>query len=127
MCLSRETEFAIKLNKKGEGWGWKCFRKRKGKLTGEFASINKPRPLSQWLKSEDFEPSYVEEGNMGAICFMYETGWHIFTTKEMATSWASQLTPVRVKFRQVITRGELGNWRGIDYHVIVAEEIFIPK
>jgi len=126
MCLEKIKKFRTKLDKKGEGWGWKIFRRKPYGLVGEFANATKVRPYNRWLNEKDFRRKKEDGIYPSEIGNKYKLGWHIFLFEKDAIMWMSDFINRevrRVKFRKLITTG-INSYR---YKVIVAKEIFIPK
>ena len=107
MCIPTGKEFKVRLNKKGEGWGWKFFWSYNGELSSLLYFV-KDFKRGQWIKSKT------------------GPGFFLFPTKKDVTddTWRHDKI-LKIKFRGV---QHANRWPcDPKVRVIVANEIFIPK
>ena len=108
MCIPIGKSFKVKLNKKGEGQGWKLFSIRHGKLI----------PLVE--TSPVFQQNRWIESKSGP-------GFFLFPTKKEAENdgWAYDKI-LKIKFRNVKHARRWGRGSEENNRIIIAKEIFIP-
>lgn len=109
MCIPEGKPFKVKLNEKGEGWGWKLFT-REGERLRPLVELLPFFQRGRWIKSES------------------GPGFFLFPTKKEAKNDRWQYSDIlKIKFRKI---KHAKRW-GIlplqeDNRIIIAEEIFIP-
>jgi hypothetical protein len=134
MCLTKILESDYKPNE--ILYGWKVFYKDdNGNLHGEHYSVLGSLVLGEWYKSKIVLVDFLAELGESRSEDTYTSGFHSFTTKDAAISWAdSSLWPSRMVVKRVLLRGEktLGEHYSQDFYsckervpCVVADEMLI--
>lgn len=126
MCLS-QLDKTIKVKRYV---GYKSFKRKKGKLLGEFRTLNKVRKTGQWLKAVDFQEEDEDEIRAGNSGEYYPAGWHVYLRRRDAVDYPCSYPCVvrKIRFRNVIAKGfeSESTTDGIKcFPVIVCKEIYI--
>ncbi len=111
MCLREVT--STTRDRKREGFGWKVFNIRDGKIYSECMSRKKAKKEGVWLKSQD---------NGKAL---YPLGFHVFRTRKAARSWKNIDSAVGSRVRKVRWRDFLAEGLQWGSPAIVAKEMMI--
>ena len=122
MCLDKLKDFAVVLDKKGVGKGWKVFNERDNKLYSQFWH-ERSLPQNTWIHEEDFRPNCVAHHH--TIKYGggdYPQGFHLYRSAKDYPPYLINNNEVKklIYFRNVVVTGyQL-------YDTIVAKEIYIP-
>ena len=109
MCLA----VVDKVTKKGKGYGYKAFKKKRGSLT-PVMGYSLDFPEEEWFTDPNTQP----------ITNLYPAGFHIHTNKKHAGWWNGDAVR-KVYYREAVASGLFSEQP--PQRVIIARQIWITK